>query len=89
MPDECVGAVIGDLNSKRGRVSGVTTKGSTQSVTALVPLAEILKYATMLNALTGGRGTYTMEFATYEEVPRDQASRVIDEQKAAKQAVAQ
>ncbi len=89
MPDECVGAVIGDLNSKRGRVSGVTTKGSTQSVTALVPLAEILKYATMLNALTGGRGTYTMEFATYEEVPRDQASRVIDEQKATKQAVAQ
>ncbi len=87
-PDECVGAVIGDLNSKRGRVSGITTKGATQSVLALVPLAEMLKYAMALNAHTGGRGTYTMEFSTYEEVPRDQASRVIDEQKAAKQAVA-
>jgi len=88
-PGDCVGAVIGDLNSKRGRVSGITTKGNTQSIAAFVPLSEMLKYAPTLNSLTGGRGTYTMDFSTSEEVPRELATRVIDEQKAAKQAVAE
>jgi elongation factor G len=66
----------------------VTAKGSTQTIKALVPLAEMLKYSLSLNAVTGGRGLYSMEFSTYEEVPRDLASRVIEEHKAAKQAVA-
>ena len=87
-PDDCVGAVIGDLNSKRGRIVGVTAKGLSQTVEALVPLAEVLKYAPSLNSITGGRGSYTMQFSSYEEVPRDQAQRIIDEHKAAKQAVA-
>ncbi len=87
-PDDCVGAVIGDLNSKRGRVLGITTKGNTQVLKALVPLAEMLKYAPSLNSLTGGRGTYSMEFSSYEEVPREIAPRIIEEQKAAKHAVA-
>jgi elongation factor G len=87
-PDDCVGAVIGDLNSRRGRIAGVTAKGTTQTVEALVPLAEMLKYTPTLNSITGGRGSYSMDFSSYEEVPRDQAQRVIDEHKAAKQAVA-
>jgi len=86
--DDCVGAVIGDLNSRRGRINGVVSKGTTQVINAAVPLAEMLKYASTLNSITGGRGTYGMEFSTYEEVPRELAARIIDEQKAAKQAVA-
>jgi elongation factor G len=87
-PDDVVGSVIGDLNGRRGRILGVTAKGTTQTIKALVPLAEMLKYSLSLNAVTGGRGIYSMEFSTYEEVPRDLASRVIEEHKAAKQAVA-
>jgi elongation factor G len=86
-PDDTVGAVIGDLNSRRGRIAGVTAKGNSQSIKALVPLAEMLKYAPALNSVTGGRGGYSMEFLTYEEVPRDLAPRIIEEHKAAKQAV--
>ncbi len=86
-PDEFVGGVIGDLNSRRGRIVGVTAKGNTQTIKALVPLAEMLKYAPALNSVTGGRGGYVMEFSTYEEVPRDQVARIIEEQKIAKQAV--
>ncbi|MGH7164078.1 MAG: elongation factor G [Nitrospiraceae bacterium] len=88
-PDDVVGAVIGDLNSRRGRILGVIAKGNAQVIKALVPLAEMLKYAPSLNSITGGRGNYAMEFSTYEEVPREQATRVIEEHKAAKQAVAQ
>jgi elongation factor G len=86
-PDEFVGGVIGDLNSRRGRIVGVTAKGNTQTIKALVPLAEMLKYAPALNSVTGGRGGYVMEFSTYEEVPRDQVARIIEEHKIAKQAV--
>ncbi|MGH7254853.1 MAG: elongation factor G, partial [Nitrospirales bacterium] len=87
-PDDLVGTVIGDLNGRRGRILGITARGSFQSIKALVPLAEMLKYAPSLTSITGGRGTYTMEFSTYEEVPREQAARLIEEQKAAKQAAA-
>lgn len=87
-PDDVVGTVIGDLNARRGRIAGVTAKGNTQIIKALVPLAEMLKYTPSLNSITGGRGSYFMEFSTYEEVPREQAARIIEEQKAAKQAVA-
>lgn len=87
-PDEFVGAVIGDLNARRGRILGVTAKGTSEVIKALVPLAEMLKYEPSLKSLTGGRGTYTMEFYSYEEVPRELAGRIIEEQKAAKHAVA-
>ncbi len=56
-PDDCVGAVIGDLNSRRGRINGVASMGHTQVINAAVPLADILKYASKLNSITGGRGT--------------------------------
>ncbi|MFM8550880.1 MAG: hypothetical protein ACKOCD_00955 [Nitrospiraceae bacterium] len=88
-PDDVVGAVIGDLNSRRGRILGVTAKGGTESIKALVPMVELLKYTPVLNSITGGRGSYAMEFHAYEEVPRDQAQRIIDEHKVAKQAVHQ
>jgi elongation factor G len=88
-PDDAVGGVIGDLNSRRGRILGVTAKGSTQSIKALVPLVELLKYTTTVNSITGGRGSYAMEFHTYEEVPRELATKIIEEHKAAKQAVSQ
>jgi elongation factor G len=87
-PDESVGAVIGDLNSRRGRIVGVTAKGTSEVIKAVVPLAEMLKYEPSLKSLTGGRGTYTMEFSSYEEVPRDLAGRLIEEQKLGKQTVA-
>lgn len=88
VPDEVVGAVIGDLNSRRGRIVGVTAKGTTETIQAQVPLADMLKYSLALNAVTGGRGHYAMGFSTYEEVPRDHAGRIIDEQKSLKHALA-
>jgi len=87
-PDDAVGAVIGDLNSRRGRIQGVTAKSGLQVIKAVVPLAELLKYAPSLNSITGGRATYTMEFATYEEVPRELVAKIVEEHKSAKQAVA-
>jgi elongation factor G len=87
-PEEAVGAVIGDLNSRRGRILNVLSSGATQAIKALVPLAEILKYAPALNSITAGRGSYSMEFASYEEVPREFATRIIDDHKAQKHAVA-
>ncbi|PWB79242.1 MAG: elongation factor G [Candidatus Methylomirabilota bacterium] len=84
VPDECMGDVIGDLNSKRGRVMGVEAKGKTQIIKALVPLAEVLEYATQLKAVTGDRGDYTVEFAHYDEVPPHLKERVIAELKKAK-----
>ncbi len=81
VPDEIVGAVIGDLNARRGRIQGMATKGHQQIVRALVPLAEILQYATALTSMTAGKGSYVMEFSGYEEVPRDHMRKVIEEQK--------
>ena len=86
-PDEMVGAVIGDLNSRRGRILGMAVKGHNQVVKATVPLAEILKYAPTLNSLTAGKGSYVMEFSGYEAVPRELMTRVIEEHKGTKQAI--
>ena len=86
-PADCIGAVIGDLNSRRGRIVTVMANGHTETVTATVPLAEMLKYAPSLNSITGGRASYVMEYAHYEEVPRELAARVIEEHRAGKQAV--
>lgn len=81
-PDEAVGAVIGDLNSRRGRILSVEAKSKSQRIKAHVPIAEMLKYAPTLSSLTGGRGTYTMEFYHYEEVPPELAKKIMDERKA-------
>ncbi|MBI2876724.1 MAG: elongation factor G, partial [Candidatus Tectomicrobia bacterium] len=79
VPDECLGDVIGDLNSKRGRVSGVDSGVGSQTVKAQVPMAEVLTYASALRSITGGRGVFTMEFSHYEEVPAHLAEKIIAE----------
>jgi elongation factor G len=80
-PDDSLGDVIGDLNSRRGRVLGVEARGNHQVVQANVPMTEMLKYAPDLNSKTGGRGTFTMEFSHYEEVPAQFAEKIIAQAK--------
>jgi len=81
VPDDTVGAVNGDLNSRRGRLVGMEPAGGMTTIRAEVPMAEILTYAQSLTSLTGGRGDYHMHFARYEEVPTHIAQRVIAERK--------
>ncbi len=69
VPADHVGDVMGDLNSRRGRVAGVDSRGSADIVKAQVPMAEVLSYASDLTSLTGGQGTFSMEFSHYEGVP--------------------
>ena len=81
VPEESMGDVMGDLNSRRGRVLGMDVKGKVQVIKAQAPLAEVLKYAIDLNALTAGRGTFKMEHSHYEEVPAQLSEKVIAEAK--------
>ncbi len=69
VPDDCMGDVIGDLNSRRGKVLGVDAKGSIQIIKAQVPMAEVLRYASDLRSMTSGRGEFQSEFSHYEELP--------------------
>jgi elongation factor G len=87
VPEDSVGDVIGDLNSRRGRPLGMEPKGSMTEVKAEVPMAEMLTYAPDLRAITGGQGDYTMELARYEEVPSHLAQKVIAEASAEAEAV--
>ena len=73
--------MIGDLNARRGRILHVEARDQTEQVAALVPMAELLTYATTLNSLTAGRGSYTTEFARYDEVPRELAVRTVEAHK--------
>jgi elongation factor G len=79
VPEENVGDVIGDLNSRRGRPLGMEPKGSVTEIKAEVPMAEMLSYAPDLRAVTGGQGEYSMELARYEEVPTHIAQSVVQE----------
>jgi elongation factor G len=81
VPDEAVGAVNGDLNSRRGRLQGMEPIGGMTTIRAEVPMAELLTYAQSLTSMTGGRGDYSMHFLRYEEVPSHVAQRVMDEAK--------
>ena len=87
VPAECVGGVLGDLNARRGRIVLVEASGHMETVKALVPQAEMVSYATSLNSMTGGQGSYVMEFAHYEEVPRELAGRIVEEHKAERHGV--
>ncbi len=78
-PDDTLGAVIGDLNSRRGKVQGVVPQANGQTIKALVPMSEMLSYAPTLNSLTSGRGMYTMEFYGYEDVPSHLAQKITQE----------
>jgi elongation factor G len=87
VPEDVVGDVIGDLNSRRGRPLGMEPKGSLTEVKAEVPMAELLSYAPDLRAITGGRGEYSMELARYEEVPGHLAQQVVDRAQEEREAV--
>jgi elongation factor G len=87
VPDDAVGAVNGDLNSRRGRLQGMEPRGGMTSIKAEVPMAEILTYSQALTSMTGGRGDYHMQFLRYEEVPSHIAQKVIDEAKKEKEEV--
>jgi elongation factor G len=78
VPEESVGDVIGDLNSRRGRPQGMEPAGLMTEIKAEVPMAEMLTYAPDLRALTGGQGDYTMEFLHYEQVPHHLAQKVVE-----------
>ncbi len=80
-PTDTVGAVMGDINARRGRIVSVEANDHAEQIKALVPLAELLKYAPALNAMTGGRGSYVMECSRYEEVPRELAGKIMEEHK--------
>ena len=77
VPEDVVGDVVGDLNSRRGRPLGMEAKGTVTEIKAEVPMAEVLDYARDLRQITGGRGDYTMEFARHEEIPSHLAQKVI------------
>jgi len=81
VPDEYTGDVIGDLNTKRAQVHGMTPDNGVTTISATVPQAEMLKYATDLRAQTQGRGTYTMHFSHYQEVPAHVAQGLVEKLK--------
>ena len=79
VPEEFMGDVTGDLNSRRGRILGMEAAGAgRQCIRASVPEAEVLRYSTDLRSMTGGRGTYTLKFASYDEVPEHEAQKIIE-----------
>ncbi len=81
VPDEYMGEVIGDLNSRRGKILGMEARSGGQVITAEVPLAEMFGYATRLRSLTQGRGNFTMQFSHYSPVPSDVAEKIIKKAK--------
>jgi len=86
VPDDAVGAVNGDLNSRRGRLLGMEPAAGMTAIKAEVPMAEILTYSQALTSLTGGRGDYHMHFLRYDEVPAHIAQKIIDETRKAREA---
>ena len=81
VPEEAMGTIIGDLNSRRGKVQGMDAQGNKQVIGAMVPMAEMLTYANQLQSMTAGRGTYHMEFSHYDELPLHLAQKLVDERK--------
>ncbi len=79
IPEDCMGKVMGDLSSRRGKILGIETDGGFQVIKAHVPVKELYHYSSNLRSLTGGRGVHTEEFSHYEEMPRDAAEKVIAE----------
>ncbi|AZT90968.1 elongation factor G [Caldicellulosiruptor changbaiensis] len=78
VPEEYMGDVMGDINARRGRIEGMELRGNAQVIRAYVPLAEMFGYATDLRSKTQGRGTYTMQFDHYEEVPKNIADKILE-----------
>jgi len=85
VPEAFMGDVMGDLNSRRGRILGMEGIGKRQIIKAHVPLAEMYKYINTLKSITQGRGTFTMTFYAYEEVPANICQQIIEEAKQARE----
>ncbi len=85
VPEAFMGDIMGDLNSKRGRIQGMEPEGGQQKIRAQVPLSEMFKYSIDLRSMTQGRGFFTMAFAHYEEVPHQVAEQIVAAEKAAKE----
>ena len=81
IPDDCLGKVMGDISSRRGRILGVDADGPFQTVKALVPARELYRYSSTLRALTAGRGVHSENFDHYQEMPRDMEQKVVEESK--------
>ena len=79
VPSEAVGDVIGDMNSKRGKILGVDGQDDNQSIRATVPMASVLNYAPELRSITGGRGNFIMEFAHYDDVPEHITQKIVEQ----------
>jgi elongation factor G len=77
VPEEYMGTIIGDLNSRRGRIEGIEHRAGSQVIKAMVPLAEMFGYATTMRGSTQGRATFSMHFARYEEAPRAVAEEIV------------
>src|SRR6185295_5295559 len=84
-PEQFMGDLMGDLNSRRGHVQGMASQGRSQVIKATVPLVEMLSYASILKSITGGRGSYRMTMRGYEEVPAHQQGKIIAAHKAQKE----
>jgi len=84
IPEESLGGITGDINSRRGRIMGMEVKGKNQVLKAQVPLSEMFTYANDLRSITGGRGMYTMRYSHYEEVPHKVVSNIISQYQATK-----
>ncbi|RPI53043.1 MAG: elongation factor G, partial [Deltaproteobacteria bacterium] len=84
VPDDAVGDIIGDINSRRGKVMGMEPGQDGQAIVAVVPLAEVQRYMLDLNAMTAGRGTFSMEQSHYEEVPPNLTEKIIAQAKGEK-----
>jgi len=81
IPEDCMGKVMGDLSSRRGKIQGMDMDGGFQLIKAHVPAKELYRYSSTLRSLTGGRGVHGEEFSHYEEMPRDAEQRVVEESK--------
>jgi elongation factor G len=86
IPEDCMGKVMGDLSSRRGKIQGMEVEGTFQLIKALVPAKELYRYSSTLRSLTGGRGVHAENFDHYEEMPREAEQKVVEESKRAKQA---
>ena len=86
VPEDYLGDVMGDFNSRRGRIMGIDSAGKLQIVKAQCPLSEMFRYAILLRSMTSGRGSFSMEYSHYEEVPQDIAKKVIAQAQAEKEA---
>jgi elongation factor G len=78
-PQECSGDIMGEINSRRGRIQGMDSKGTNQIVKAIVPMAEMLTFPQSLNSITSARGSYSMEFSHYDEVPAHLSQKIVQQ----------